>query len=423
MTAEEQPDWVVPADIPLADLKGQDLEECVFWLLDALGAKALEWRTGGEGGGTADGGRDLEATFYVSAPDGDMEPQRWWIECKGRTKTVEKAAVTDAINNATSQRNLGVLLIVTNSRFSNPTRDWVNNWQENNPRPRIKLWDRDSLERLLSRQPSVVLRLFADALSSEGRLVAACERFWSKLEYIPRAPLESFWEGRSRLQIGPRERFALLANEFAHGDVLARPWAADADPQTLVDTLAIGTANIPYLFVRFHTAGVDEKPIVAALAHLLMASLRYVSAKTLAPQLLDLFGRNNGVQMPDSVMETLLMPVLDQVSSEIQDVCSADCARFPLSDPRTLQEADDPIDSYWFRFSGAGFVREQEELRYVTLEKMSEPCKIGFPVDEDRQCPLFQLEPELHNVEEFLEMIERVIEFRLDAADIAPQKS
>jgi hypothetical protein len=32
-----------------ADLKRQDLEECVFWLMDAMGAKDLEWRLGGKG--------------------------------------------------------------------------------------------------------------------------------------------------------------------------------------------------------------------------------------------------------------------------------------------------------------------------------------------------------------------------------------
>jgi hypothetical protein len=42
---------VLPAAIPFADLKRQDLEECVFWLMDAMGAKDLEWRLGGTGGG------------------------------------------------------------------------------------------------------------------------------------------------------------------------------------------------------------------------------------------------------------------------------------------------------------------------------------------------------------------------------------
>jgi hypothetical protein len=59
MAKPPDPPWLLPAEIPFADLKARDLEECVYWLLDAMGAKDLEWRLGGAGGGAADGGRDL----------------------------------------------------------------------------------------------------------------------------------------------------------------------------------------------------------------------------------------------------------------------------------------------------------------------------------------------------------------------------
>ena len=62
MTDESDKQWVLPASIPFADLKRRDLEECIYWLFDAMGAKDLEWRTGGSGDGAPDGGRDLEAT-------------------------------------------------------------------------------------------------------------------------------------------------------------------------------------------------------------------------------------------------------------------------------------------------------------------------------------------------------------------------
>ncbi len=93
MPDKPEKEWVLPAAIPFETLKARDLEECVYWLLDAMGAQDLEWRVGGSGGGAADQGRDLEAHFYVPSADGEMEAQKWWIECKGRSNTLEADAV------------------------------------------------------------------------------------------------------------------------------------------------------------------------------------------------------------------------------------------------------------------------------------------------------------------------------------------
>jgi hypothetical protein len=92
--------FVLPSKIPWDTLKGKELEECVYWLLQGMGARDLQWRVGGCGGGAPDQGRDLEANFYSSGPDGEINAARWWIETKGRTSTVEKDAVTSAANNA-----------------------------------------------------------------------------------------------------------------------------------------------------------------------------------------------------------------------------------------------------------------------------------------------------------------------------------
>jgi hypothetical protein len=38
MTTEPGTKWILPASIPFADLEVKDLEECVYWLLDAMGS-------------------------------------------------------------------------------------------------------------------------------------------------------------------------------------------------------------------------------------------------------------------------------------------------------------------------------------------------------------------------------------------------
>lgn len=87
----------LPTEIPWKDLKGKELEELLYWLFDAMGAKDLEWRIGGVNSGTADQGRDLELSFYTSSPDGELVKQRWWVEAKGRSGTVEPYDVKNAV--------------------------------------------------------------------------------------------------------------------------------------------------------------------------------------------------------------------------------------------------------------------------------------------------------------------------------------
>lgn len=411
---ETSAQWILPTAIPFADLKARDLEQCVYWLFDALGAKDLEWRTGGSGGGAADGGRDLEATFFVPAPDGEMEAERWWIECKGRRDTLETQAVKNAVVNA-APAGLAILVIVTNTTFSNPTRDWVNRWQAANPRPRIKLWDRDVLERQLSRHPSVVLRLFAEALSTAGQLEAVRERFWNRLEYTTPKTLNNIWANRASLAIGPLERMALVINEFGHGSINIRPWAGAAQAEEIFKTLQIGLLNLPYLVLRATRAGIDSSAIIRAFAYLLLATLQHARADAVADQVLALVKGVNGKAVPDHVVEALLMPILDQLGGEMQHICSSDCHRF-FSEPRTLVRDGDPLENYWQRLEQGGLPLDDQPTRYVRLERTTEPCKVGFPLNEERTCPLYQVEPALDNVAEFLAIIERVSKFRLAQA-------
>lgn len=188
MTTEEKK-WVLPASIPFADLKSRDLEECLYWLFDAMGAKDLEWRTGGSGGGAADGGRDLEAHFHLPTADLDMDPQVWWIECKGRAGTVESDEVKSACVNAQARTGLDYLVVATNTQFSNPTRDWVKEFQKKNPHPRscgqmgfpnhlmsdstLLFEEGSGASRVDERRGMGVLRAFPDREPDAGRAATA----------------------------------------------------------------------------------------------------------------------------------------------------------------------------------------------------------------------------------------------------------
>ncbi len=416
MTSDTTPAWVLPTSIPFSELKAHDLEECVYWLFDAMGARDLEWRKGGSGGGAADGGRDLEATFYVPSPDGEMEAQRWWVECKGRSGTLENSAVQNTLNNATGSGNLACIVIVTNTTFSNPTRDWVKTWQANHPQPKVRLWDRITLERLLCHHPDVVLRLFSEALSTSGRLEALRERFWNRLEYIPVNTLREVWFERENLEIGPLERMALIANEFAQGNIEQRPWAGAAESQAVIDTFEIGLLNLRYLWFRVINLGVDESSLIRTFAYLVLATLQFLDAEQVAKRILKLVVEGDGRTLPDELVEMLLMPILDQLANEMAEVCSADCHRFFESEPRNQPRQEYSIANYWDRLEQEGAPVSDEPQQFIRLEQTTKPCKVGFELNHERSCPLYQMDPSAENIAEFLSMIKLVLEFRLGEA-------
>jgi Restriction endonuclease len=407
----EKAEWVLPASIPFAGLKGHDLEECVYWLLDSMGAKDLEWRTGGSGGGAADGGRDLEAAFYTPTVDGEIEAQKWWIECKGRTGTVEPDQVKSTVTNALAIEGLDYVVIATNTQFSNPTRDWVKVWQAKNPGPKIKLWDHAQLERYLSRHPDVVLRLFSEALSLEGRLKAMESRFWNKLEFVTPKTLTDIWGARKELQFEPAELFALVANEFAGGNIIHRPWGATLSASSAQAVLAVGVYNVTYLVYRSSKAGIDQRIIHRTFAYLILAALDSSPAADIAELILISLNRGEDELLPEQFQDLVLTPILSQLLSEMQDVCASNCRWMISTDRKALGEGQDEIADYWLRLEPNG-IEEAHDRRFLQLEKLDEPSVVGFPVDADNGCPLFHTEPEAKTTGNLLAIIKRVAEFR-----------
>lgn len=414
---DDEKEWVLPALIPFKELKGKDLEECLYWLLDAMGAKDLEWRTGGSGGGAADGGRDLEAHFYVPTADNEMEPQVWWVECKGRTGTVEPDDVKSAAINAQARSDLDYVVVATNTQFSNPTRDWMREWQKTHPRPKVKLWDSGHLERLLSRHPDVVLRLFSEALSLQGQFQALESRFWNKLEFVSSPTLAKMWKSRDDAGFTAMGSFALIANEFANGNIIQRPWGAVLGSHSLLEVLHIGLVNTPYLMMRALKGGVDQSPITRAFAYLILCALDKLSSESIAELIIDSITRGKRGDMPENVQAMLLMPIMDQLLSEIQDVCSSDCRRMMSLNRRALTEDKDEIEDYWLRLEAAGLDEPEEPTRYLRIERNDAPCEVGFKVDKDNGCPLFAIEPTVQNFAEALAVIKRVAAFRKKQAE------
>lgn len=420
MPNKPEAEWILPASIPFSDLKGRDLEECIYWLLDAMGAQDLEWRVGGTGGGAADQGRDLEALFYMPTVDGEMEAKKWWIECKGRSGTLEPDAVKSAVNNALAIEGLDYVVIATNTTFSNPTRDWVKSWQGQHSRPKIKMWDHTQLERFLSRHPAVVLRLFSQALSMQGRLQAIESRFWNRSEFCTQKILAEVWKARDDLEFSSMGLFAVIVNEFANGNISNRPWGAHLDTETLANVITIAFVNVPYFMMRSVTVGADEEPTCRAMAYLILVALDRLPAENVANLVIASIDYRNDNPLPDNVMEVLLMPVIDQLVSELGVVCGSDCRRVTQLGRHVLSENSDEADLYWVRLEPGG-IEEKVEREQLNLINLKEPCQIGFTVDDDYTCPFLAAEPSINNLIEVLEIVKRVTAYR--KAEFADKRS
>lgn len=377
---------VIPSEIPWARLKDRELEEAIYWLLDDMGAKELRWRVGGSGSGGADGGRDLEAHFYTSLPDGELEQQRWWLECKGRAGTVEPDVVKATVHNASGLPDVDVLVIVTNSQFSNPARDWVDGWQSTHPRPRVRMWERADLERLFSKHPSACLRVFSGALSLQGRQQAVVQEFWEKCRYIPRLTLEALYADETELAWNGPSVLAVVASEVANSDLAARPWPYRFSAEDALHTLKFGLEHSGYFLLRSEEAGREYDPYAEALAYLTLVALERNGAVLTRAAFEGVWG-DRDMDVPDHVKQGLFAPVVRTAQDYLRDVCSDDCRRV-ITD--AVAVSSDQVKNFWdrFTFRPPSVEPDPGEDAFLILEMHPEPCKVGLPLSDTVSCPL-----------------------------------
>lgn len=378
--------FVLPTKIPWDNLKGKELEECVYWLLHGMGARDLQWRVGGSGQGAADQGRDLEATFYSSDPDGEMSRQHWWVEAKGRTGTVEKDAVMSAAHNASVFSQVDVLVIVTNTQFSNPTIDWVKEWNVQKAKPKIRLWDRSTLERHLSERPEVVARFFSNALNTQGRLEFVRTQFWNYLQLGDGSLLKLLWQEREKLEWDAQTRIAVIASEVSNGNVGERAWGAVLSDEDLYEAFATALVNGPFLMFRAHHLGSDARGYTEALAYLLLNMLTRFKAESVVKMLEGVWNCAEGKpKFPNELQDIFITPMIGRLESELFDICQSDCHRVS-TELRLLSEKQ--VEHYWDRLRiQTAIPTSTEDKEVFFLEATTLPCKVGFEMTKERGCP------------------------------------
>lgn len=401
---EDRPSFVLPSKVPWSALKGKELEECTYWLLDAMGARDLQWRVGGEGEGAADQGRDIEATFYSSDPDGEMRRQHWWVEAKGRNRTLEKEAVVNSAQNAATASNADVLLIVTNTRFSNPTVDWVSLWNAKNARPKVRLWDQPAMERHLCAHPQVIARFFPSALSPQGCVEYVSSQFWNYTHFGETGTLKLLWEKRQAIKWNHRAYVAVIMSEIANGDINRRAWGAVLSASDLYQTFVLALGNGPYVVIRAERFGTDLDGYIEALAYLLLNLLSHFEANHVAKLVESVWALTNQEKLPKEVTEFFVQPMLRRLEAELFDLCQDRCHRITTT-PTLLSEKQ--IENYWDRLRENDEKAEGSEKENVlVIETKAVDCAVGFKSG----CPYFGDEKKA--LAERLDVMRRTIAFR-----------
>ncbi|MFL5662815.1 MAG: restriction endonuclease [Ktedonobacteraceae bacterium] len=122
----------------LDHLTETQFEEFCYDLLAELGFTNMSWRKGtGLSSSPSDRGRDIECQLVREDVDGDTILETRYVECKHYKQGVPPDAIHGALSWATSERP-DKLLIIASNFLSNPTKDFLSDYQRNN-RPNFKI--------------------------------------------------------------------------------------------------------------------------------------------------------------------------------------------------------------------------------------------------------------------------------------------
>lgn len=397
---------IVPSNIPWAELKSVDLESLLYWLLVSMNARDVRWRRGGGGDGAADGGRDIEAIMYLTSPTGEPVKEKWWIEAKGRSKAVSASTVQGIVNGVQQNSDVDVLVIATNSVFSNPARDWLEKWQESNRRPRIWLWDQTKLEQYCCQYPIAIARLFSEALSASGKLQVSRAKLWEYATYTDEPALEQLWKERTELQIDSRALVALVSSECANGKPELRGWAMIASDDVLAGVFSGGLLDIYRLAVRAFEVGARTKPVFAGVANLVLASLVRFGRDYTSSLLRE--SRGASAKQLEKEKKLILTWVLDSLLSEITDVCRNDCERIS-GDMPSLTENE--RNTYWNRLQVRSPINRRRK-EWIVIETLDAKCNAGFELNQVVRCPLNRCSELSKDADESLRVIESILRSR-----------
>lgn len=127
----------------ISDLPPASFENLVYDLIVSSGFSNVVWRTPG-----ADGGRDIEAHYPVVDAVGIQRMEKWYIECKRYSSSINWPLVYEKIAHADAL-NADYVLLATNSNPSPQCETRIDEWNATK-RPFVRVWRGYQIDEILS---------------------------------------------------------------------------------------------------------------------------------------------------------------------------------------------------------------------------------------------------------------------------------
>jgi hypothetical protein len=161
-------------------------EELCSDLLSASGFVNVDWRKGtGLASSPADKGRDIVCDQPRTEPDGSQHFERWFVDCKHFKSGVPPSQLGNLLAWAEAERPDVALFMVSNF-LSNPAKDYLETFKrKNNPRFKIRYWERPQLARMLGKKIALQRRydLTAVPIRHVKHILAAEDEMLTRVWY------------------------------------------------------------------------------------------------------------------------------------------------------------------------------------------------------------------------------------------------
>ncbi len=375
----EEIDWTL--------IDPEKFEKLIYFLLDSIGMKNIIWRKGGSGVSATDGGRDLECEDHIIERDGSVRSEKWWIEVKYRTNTLEKMKVQETLINAVGYQNVDVIGIVTNNVITNPTQDWIDVFKDQHKAKRIVIWQDHNLENIIKNNPSLIYRFFPSSLTLKGRFNVIKQRFYSYLQLPSGTDLIDLWKNKQNLEFSPNIILPIILTEATFGDLGERQWGLWFEKDLLLETFMVGLLNIFYLTNKCEILDKDANFITEGMEYILLSNLLKFPAEFITKSIIininENWFKNAQVEFENyyGLIQVILKPIIYKICYKLLDVCDQNylCKKLSLG--------CDTKNDYIKKFIS----KENDENKpMLIIQSFEENCRFDVEIP-NKYCPLIDV--------------------------------